>query len=203
MVAPEDEPDIVADAVRDGGSILELGAGAGRLTKALMAVGYDVVAVDESIEMLKRMPGARRVCARIEDLALSRRFDCVLLPSFLINTPDTAQRTAFLATCRRHVRDDGCLLVEWQPASAQDTFAAGQGRTVRGISATIVDVAHPDPEVVTLTMRYCGAGNTWTQAFSSRRLTEEDLTAILAAAGFAVAEYMTEDFTWVRAVPRS
>jgi SAM-dependent methyltransferase len=202
MVAPEDEPEIVADAVRDGGSILELGAGAGRLTRALMRAGYQVVAVDESMDMLKQMPGARRVCARIEDLTLSRRFDCVVLPSFLINTPDTAQRTAFLATCRRHVRDDGCLLVEWQPAGVQDAFAAGQGGTVRGISATIVDVVHPEPEIVTLTMRYRGAGNTWTQRFSSRRLTKEDLTAILATAGFAVQEYMTEDFTWVRAVPR-
>ncbi len=163
LLAPQDEPDIVADAMGDHGSILELGSGPGRLTRALIAAGYEVVAVDESAEMLKRIPGARRVCARIETLMLDQRFDCVLLPSFLINTPDAGQRAAFLATCRRHVRDDGCVLVEWQPAQVQDSFAAGQGRTVRGIRVIMV---------------------------------------CLADAGLVLDGYLTDDRTWVRAVPR-
>ncbi len=202
LLAPQDEPDIVADAMGDHGSILELGSGPGRLTRALIAAGYEVVAVDESAEMLKRIPGARRVCARIETLMLDQRFDCVLLPSFLINTPDAGQRAAFLATCRRHVRDDGCVLVEWQPAQVQDSFAAGQGRTVRGIRVIMVSLAFPAPDLAALTMQYQGAGHTWTQSFMSRRLTEDDLAGCLADAGLVLDGYLTDDRTWVRAVPR-
>lgn len=203
MLLAQDEPDIVADALGDQGSVLELGSGPGRLTKPLIERGYDVVAVDESLDMLRRIPQARRVCARIEGLELGRRFDCVVLPSFLINTIDTAQRTAFLATCRRHVRDDGCVLIEWQPAQAQDSFAAGQGTTVRGVAVIMTSVERPEPDVVELELRYQAAGNTWTQRFASRRLTEQDLTGILNEAGLVLGEYMTEDLTWIRAVPRS
>src|SRR6266700_2332062 len=75
---PAQEPRIVHDASPHGASILELGAGAGRVTHALLALGHPVVAVDESPEMLERIHGAETVLARIEELALSRRFDAVL-----------------------------------------------------------------------------------------------------------------------------
>jgi SAM-dependent methyltransferase len=202
LMAAEDEPEIVAEAVGEHGSILELGSGPGRITNALADYGYEVVAVDECAEMLARVHGAERVCARIETLALDRRFDCVILPSFLINTPDADQRAAFLATCRRHVRTDGCVLIEWQPAQEQDSFQAGEGRTLRGIKVTMVGLEHPAPDLATTTMQYQAIGQTWTQSFTSRRLTEEDLTASLSEADLALDRYLTEDLTWLRAIPR-
>src|ERR1022692_3214830 len=68
LMAAEDEPEIVAEAIGDHGSILELGSGPGRMTNALVDDGYEVVAVDECAEMLARVHGAERVCARIETL---------------------------------------------------------------------------------------------------------------------------------------
>jgi SAM-dependent methyltransferase len=82
------EPAIVHAAVPAGASILELGAGAGRVTRPLVALGHPVVAVDESAEMLARVRGAETVRARIQELDLGRRFDAVLLASFLVNTDD-------------------------------------------------------------------------------------------------------------------
>jgi len=55
------EPEIVHAAVPPGASILELGAGAGRVTHPLVALGHPVVAVDESAEMLARIRGAETV----------------------------------------------------------------------------------------------------------------------------------------------
>jgi len=201
LLAAEDEVDTVADAIGDHGSILELGSGPGRVTHALIDSGYEVVAVDESAAMLERVRGAHRVCARIENLELGRRFDCVMLPSFLINTPDSGQRAAFLATCRRHVRDDGCVLIEWQPAGAQDSFQAGLGQTLRGIKVTMIALDRPAPELAALTMEFQAAGQTWTQSVVSRRLTDDDLAGSLAEAGLALDSYLTEDRTWLRAVP--
>src|SRR5579859_7120113 len=91
------EPGIVHEAAGAGASILELGSGAGRVTHPLIALGHPVVAVDESPEMLAHVRGAETVCAQIQDLALGRRFDVVLLASHLISTDDTAERSAFLA----------------------------------------------------------------------------------------------------------
>jgi ubiquinone/menaquinone biosynthesis C-methylase UbiE len=52
------EPEIVHGAIPPGASILELGAGAGRMTRPLVTLGHPVVAVDESGEMLARIRGA-------------------------------------------------------------------------------------------------------------------------------------------------
>jgi SAM-dependent methyltransferase len=201
VLAAEDEPDIVAEAIGEHGSILELGSGPGRLTHALTASGYEVVAVDESAAMLERIRGARCVLARIETLALDRRFDCVILPSFLANTPDLGQRAAFLDTCRRHVRDDGCVLIEWQPADVQDSFELGEGGTLRGVKVTMIALERPAPDLAAITLQYQAVGQTWTQSFVSRRLTDTELAAALAAASLAPDRYLTEDRTWLRALP--
>jgi SAM-dependent methyltransferase len=112
LLQPTGEPEIVHAAVPAGGSILELGAGAGRVTHPLVALGHPVVAVDESAEMLAHIRGAETVQAEIQDLDLGRRFDVVLLASFLVNTDDRDLQRRFLQACSRHLRDDGCLLVQ-------------------------------------------------------------------------------------------
>ena len=104
-----DEPDIVHEAIRPGASILELGCGAGRVTHPLVALGHRVVAFDESPEMLAHVRDAETVCGPIEELALDRRFDVVLLASHLVNA-DPPTRAAFLAACRRHVAEAAHLL---------------------------------------------------------------------------------------------
>ena len=69
------------------------------------------MAVDQSPEMLERIHGAETACSPIETLDLPRRFDVVLLASHLVNTPDDRLRRGFLRACRRHVHDDGRVLL--------------------------------------------------------------------------------------------
>jgi SAM-dependent methyltransferase len=68
------EPSLIASAVPPRGSLLELGAGVGRITRPLLELGYRVAAVDNSSEMLAEIRGATTVLANIEDLALSTLF---------------------------------------------------------------------------------------------------------------------------------
>src|SRR4051812_49579308 len=89
------EGDLVARAVPPGGSILELGCGVGRITRQLVARGYDVTAGDESAAMLARVRDAETVCARIEHVDLGRRFDGVGLASNLL-TVEPGARPAVL-----------------------------------------------------------------------------------------------------------
>jgi SAM-dependent methyltransferase len=193
------EPAIVHEAVGAGASILELGCGAGRITHPLIALGHPVVAVDESPEMLAHVRDAETVCARIQDLSLERRFGAVLLASHLINADDETRRS-FLDACRRHVADDGCVVIqqhspEWF-ATARDSEVS-QG----GVILRLRDVTRPAPNLVSATVEYVVGDRCWTQTFTTVCLDEAELAAALAAAGLRLDRYLTEDRSWFRAVP--
>src|SRR6266496_2726850 len=98
------EPSLIASAVPSGGSILELGAGVGRITHPLLELGYRVTAVDNSSEMLAEIREGTKVLSDIEDLRICTSFDAVVLGSFLIHAPAPGARAAVLEGCRRHVK---------------------------------------------------------------------------------------------------
>ncbi len=194
------EPEIVHDAIPAGASILELGCGAGRVTHPLLALGHPVTAVDESPEMLAHVRGAETVCARIEELTLGRRFGVVLLASHLINADDAAIRSALLATCLRHVAGDGSVIIQRHAPGWFDTVAETES-TRDGIIFRARDVSRPGPSLVSATMEYVDGDRVWTHAFTARRLDDTDLTAVLAASGLRLDRYLSEDRSWLRAVP--
>ena len=213
------EPEIVHDAVPAGASILELGAGAGRMTHPLVALGHRVVAVDESAEMLAHIHraagnldaegsvgaasvGSETVRARIQDLDLGRRFDVVVLASFLVNTADDDLRARFLRACRDHVRPGGCVLVQRHPAGWFDEAAEGE-RTAHGVTFRLRDLRRPGPDLLAATVEYQVGERVWAQWFTARRLDDGELAAALAEAGLVVDAYLTGDGAWVRALPAS
>jgi hypothetical protein len=186
-----------------------------------------VVAVDESPEMLARIRGAaagipaearsvgaasasagpaparaETVQARIQDLALGRRFDAVLLASFLVNVADPGLRGRFLATCRDHVDDGGCVLVQRHPPRWFEE-AAEHERTAGGITFRLRDLRRPGPGLLAATVEYQVDERVWTQSFTTERLDDQALAGALAEAGLAVDAYLTGDGSWVRAVPAS
>ncbi|MGH3152237.1 MAG: class I SAM-dependent methyltransferase [Streptosporangiaceae bacterium] len=193
------EPAIVHDAAGPGASILELGSGAGRVTHPLIALGHQVVAVDESPEMLAHVRDAETVQARIEDLTLDRRFDAVLLASHLINA-DEPTRNTFLDVCRRHVADDGCVIIQ-QHAAAWFAEARDAENTHDGVIFRMRDVSRPAPDQLSATVEYVAGDRRWTQTFTTNRLDEDVLIAALAEAGLRLDRYLTDDRSWFRAVP--
>ncbi|MBG0830151.1 methyltransferase domain-containing protein [Planomonospora sp. ID67723] len=196
------EPELIHAAVPPGAGVLELGAGAGRITRPLLALGHQVVAVDESPEMLAHITGAETVCSPIQTLALPRTFDLVLLMSFVIETADDDLRAAFLRTCRRHVAADGCVILQRKPPEWYDTVqpferATGDGRTVR-----MTGISRPGPGLLEATMEYTVGERRWTHTFVSRRLDDDRLERELDQAGLAISRFLDDDREWVRAVPR-
>ncbi len=149
--------------------------------------------------MLAYVHDAETVCARIEELALGRRFDAVLLASHLINA-DTATRTAFLAACRRHVADDGAVVIQ-QHAPEWFSAAADSESTRDGIIFRMRNVSRPAPNLVRATVEYVDGSRCWTQTFTATRLDEGELAAAMAGAGFRLDRYLTADHAWLRAVP--
>ena len=201
MLPARAEPQIIHGAAGPGASILELGAGAGRVTHPLLRLGHEVVAVDESPEMLERIHGAETVHARIETLDLGRRFDAVVLASHFINAPDREVRRTLLRVCRRHVRDGGCVVLERHEPEWFDTAAPSE-RDLDGITVRLRDISRPRPGLLTATVEYQAGERVWTQTFTTGRLDDQDLAADLDATGLALDAFLTEDRTWIRAVPR-
>jgi SAM-dependent methyltransferase len=195
------EPGIIHAAAGDGATILELGCGTGRVTHPLIALGHAVTAVDESPEMLERVHGAETVRAKIQGLDLGgRRFGAVVLGSHLINEPTGDLAAAWLATCRRHVADDGCVLIEQHSPAWFDTAADSENER-DGMIFRLRDVTRPEPGLIYGTVEYHAGDLVWTQTFGTRRLGDAALRELLDAAGLAFDRYLTDDRAWLRAVP--
>lgn len=142
LISDQGEARIIHEAAGPAASILELGCGAGRVTRPLMALGHSVVAVDESPDMLAHVTGAETVRSRIQDLSLGRGFDAVLLSSNLINAPEDDALAALLATCRAHVAATGCVIVQQHPPAWFES-TGDRERIVDGIVMRMRDVSSP------------------------------------------------------------
>ncbi|MFH8975595.1 class I SAM-dependent methyltransferase [Streptomyces sp. NPDC017890] len=195
-----DEPAVVAAAVPGGARILELGSGVGRMTHPLLERGFTVTAVDESAEMLEHVHGARTICSPIEELNLGEDFDVVMLASFLVHTGDVEVRRGLLRTCARHVAEDGCVLIQREGADYHTDLPRERvdpsGFTVRIVSAEPVGDG-----VNSVRAEYEFPDAVWTQTFRARPLTKEQFEEALEEAGLEVDRYLTDDGTWVRAIP--
>ncbi|MFD4995506.1 class I SAM-dependent methyltransferase [Streptomyces buecherae] len=196
-----DEPEIVAAHVPAGARLLELGSGAGRLTRPLVERGFEVVAVDESPEMLAHVRGARTVCSPIERLDLGERFDAVLLASFLVNTADEALGAALLGACARHVAPDGCVLLQRENDRWHDAATVPRTWERDGLRIRMASAEHRGTDRVAVRMEYAYEGAEWSHSFVSRVLPDAEFEAELAAAGLALDAYLTDDHSWARAVP--
>ena len=191
------EPELIHDAIPSGAAILELGAGAGRITHGLIALGHPVVAVDNSAEMLDLVQGAETVLADIETLDLLRRFPVVVLASNFVNHLETAARRELLACCARHAAPDGQVLLQgfprdWEPRTEWSELGDVRLR-LRSYEL--------DGAVVTGEMEYVVEGEHLVHSFESRLLQDEELDADLRAVGLRRARELDERGSWIEAVP--
>jgi SAM-dependent methyltransferase len=200
-LTPNGEPERIHAAILERATILELGAGAGRITHRLTALGHQVVAVDESPEMLAHIRDAETVCSPIESLELDRTFDLVLLMSFVIETADDDLREAFLRTCRRHVADGGWVILQRHPPEWYDTVAPFEREDGDGTSFRLMDIGRPGPDLLAATTEYTVGERRWTHFFVSKRLDDDDLEAALERAGLRMSGFLDGDREWVRAGP--
>ena len=187
------EGEIVASALPAGASLLELGCGAGRITRQLVRLGFRVTAVDESAEMLAYVRDAETVHARIEGLELGRRFDAVVLASNLVNA-EPARRRRFLETCRRHADR---AVVEGLPLA----WSPEDGETVLGDVRSRLRLDRVEDGVVHGRMEYEAAGNRWSHSFAMQVFADAtELDTALAEAGLRLERRL--DARWFVAVPR-
>lgn len=195
----DDEPLLIRSVIPPRCEILDLGCGAGRLVHPLIALGHRVVAVDQSAEMLAHVVGAESVLADIEDLDLGRRFPCVLLAGNLVNLSGDELADRFLATCARHVDEEGTVLI--QRLDPEWALSFGNVTTERdGFTFTISEVHH-DGDRIEATLTYGDGSESWQQELSGRVLDDRGLAAMLQWNGLEMVRTLDARGTWVQAVP--
>ena len=192
------EPELIHSVIPAGASVLELGCGAGRITRALVALGHPVTAVDDSPEMLAAVGAGETLLADIRKMRLGRTFRCVLLMSNLVNAGDEDRR-AFLRCCREHVAADGVVVIErldpepkWGSSEGEygpfhiEVELQPDGDSLRGI----VVYSLPD-------------GRRWTHRFGpgGRILDDDAIRTALELAGLKLARIFGPKRRWVLAEP--
>ncbi len=106
------------DQCRQGGSVLELGCGEGRISRAFAADGFSVTGIDLSPFMLRRAgekdcTNISYVCMDMKRLSFSKTFDHILIPYNTLNllcTKDDIHKC--LEMCRSLLNPGGSLLIQ-------------------------------------------------------------------------------------------
>jgi SAM-dependent methyltransferase len=192
------EDELINAAIEPGSSILELGCGTGRITRPLLALGHQVLAVDESPDMVARVTETETICSSIGELRLDRRFDLVLMMSYLINVADDEERLRLLRTCAYHVRPGGSVLLQQQVPGMLRGPSVMENEHRRMV---VSDVEELPGNRQAATLTYTIGGRTWSQRILTQNLSEDQLTTQLTAAGLALTDYLTPDKTWIHARP--
>lgn len=194
-----DAPQLIDAAIPSAASVLDLGAGTGRLADPLVSLGHSVVAVDESAAMLAHVRHAQPVCATIEELELGSTFDVVLLASHLINTPHPRARMALLAACCRHVHTGGQVIVQrYQPGWAETTDGT-TARLADGITRNLRAVPGREDGHYTIRTTFRMGQNRWTQHYTMQELNDDALDHDLRQAGLRLHRWISDDGAWVSA----
>ena len=106
-------------AEQQGGPILELGCGTGRVMLPLAQAGYEIVGIDHDPEMLAFLSDEATVRqvgeidiiqADITTLHLNQRFALVLMPCNTFSTLSSRSQRATVQRSREHLRQNGIFI---------------------------------------------------------------------------------------------
>jgi SAM-dependent methyltransferase len=198
---PTGEPEQIDAFLQPRSSVLELGAGTGRIADPLAQLGHHVTAVDDSERMLAEVRHARTIHARIEDLRLTERFDAVLLPTNLIHYPGVDLRRAVLATVAHHLKPTGKAIIQWKPPPFFVARHAGWTETKKIGDATARVTVRSDLDgLVEGEYALLVDGSELRQCFHLEVLTVEELRGELDLAGLRLLNRTPESTEWLQAV---
>jgi SAM-dependent methyltransferase len=199
LLQAADEPELIDREMPEDAEILELGAGSGRITHPLVALGRRVVAVDFNPEMLELIEGAEIVLSRIEDLELGRTFGGVLLMSNLINQPERDDRLALLRAVHRHLSPHGVALLErYDPQAGEDPTPTEHERY--GITIRSFDIRREGKLLYQKIEYDAGVRGRWMVDLQGARiLTDDEMLADLATAGLRLLRWIDERHRWLSA----
>jgi SAM-dependent methyltransferase len=197
LLPPGPAPALIDAALPRQSSVLELGCGAGRLLAPLAARGHTCVGVDQSADMLDRMPSRIEAHhASIEEVDLGRTFDAVIVASFLVNAPG---RDAYLTAARRHVRRGGLVFVQRLDAELVP-IAVDASSEDDGVGYAMRDVEH-DGSTFRATIVFTIDGVAYDQRYEGEVLDDPAFELALDRADLDGIRYLDSQRTWALVRP--
>jgi hypothetical protein len=185
---PLGEPEALRALGANGVGTLDGTAGAGRITHALSEAGIPC----DSVTQIVVPPDLD--LEQLSSLDLGDRYATVVLGSHLINLPEEARRTNFLALAARHLTDGGALVIEHHPVDWAET--ADVVEPTPGSTVGMEDVRRNPPFVSAVSVYDIG-GRMARQPFTARVLSEAELADAVASIGLHVSRQI--DPTWIEA----
>ncbi len=157
----DDIPFYLDYARRQGSPILDLAAGAGRVSFALAREGFEVVALERSEDMLRvarqRHNDLTEVIAKqvtiiegdFTDFTLNQQFSLIIIPASFGHALTRDEQLSTLSCVRCHLRDNGLFILDLFPGGVQPERAFFEdvpvelpdGRIVRRVGEMRVDPA--------------------------------------------------------------
>ncbi|MFI2564131.1 daptide-type RiPP biosynthesis methyltransferase [Paenarthrobacter sp. NPDC018779] len=196
-------PEIQAAARKTTGPILELAAGSGRITRALLALGRPVTAVDSSVEMLEllaakvgtapfnpRGADVELLQADMSRVELDGGFGCVVLGASSVTLLNRDDRRRLFRRVREALAPDGRFLLTVLNADSHQggtTYDGGTTVSALGEDSFLITAESRDPvngaRHVTMIHVSFNEGGTYHSsayaseiAFVSNDLIQEELT---------------------------
>jgi SAM-dependent methyltransferase len=180
--------------------IVDFGAGTGRLSVPLAVEGYNVTAVDpcqEMIQQLKRKQpdaGIKTKVCRMQDFHADEPFDMALcVCTVLLYLLDEEALENSVQAAANALRLGGLLLVDIPSRAIFQSFQRHTQEVERSVIVT------PQGGNLYLyeedtTIRSCGDATSYTEKFSIRYWTTEQIEAVLAKYGFLMKRGLTDEF---------
>lgn len=191
-----------------GERVLELGAGTGRVTRALAAEAGEVVALDLDLEALRMARDrladgspVRCVLADMRTFRLGKRFPRIAAADDpFSHLRSDADRDRALERVAEHLAPDGTFVLDalWFSEATLAEATSPEGRSARHVSGggsgeTLVEVRHtwrcdPDTRLCRAEYEVRAEGRSRSTTFRGRYWTREEADRRLEAAGLAVRE---------------
>ncbi|MCV7074469.1 MULTISPECIES: class I SAM-dependent methyltransferase [Mycobacterium] len=198
---PTGEPEQLHALLPPGSSVLELGAGTGRIADPLAQLGHRVTAVDDSALMLAEVRHARPVRARIEDLRLAEQFDAVLLATNLIHYRGADLRRAVLAAIAHHLKPTGKAVIQWKPPPYWTARPTGWTESKAIGEVTVSVTIHRNSDgLVDGEYALIVDESELRQCFHLEVLALEDIVGELDRAGLQLTSVAPESTEWLEVV---
>lgn len=191
------EVEAIAALLQPNSTILDLGAGAGRIAEPLAELGHEVTAVDDSAEMLAHVRHARTIQSRIEGLRLAEKFDAVLLCSSLINYPGSEFRLDLVATVAHHLKPTGKAIIQWRSPHWFTQWPQGTyHRTMGPMQQTMTILTNENGFAAGEFTMQDNEGSL-TQRFEAHRVSGNELESLLGQVGLQLGTADPESSEWL------
>jgi SAM-dependent methyltransferase len=192
--------DQIKKTVQPPASIVDFGAGTGRLSIPLAAHGYIVTAVEPCQEMydqLRNKPGGEAISGfigKMEDFETDTRFDmAICVFTVLLYLPDETSLRASLAAAYKSLRSGGYLLIDVPLRGIFNSF-----RSTTSLIQREVTVTRESDDIYLYeersTLNRDGRETCYTDQFNIRYWNPERVLRVLTESGFSLKEDISEEF---------